>query len=88
VQGKFIEQAFFSHLFQRHNRHAAQALWVNFRSTERNAPARQVLEALGFEPCEFDSGGLILHQCDRLSCNFISVICTIDSGAAQLARAV
>jgi FkbH-like protein len=88
VQGKYIEQALFSHLCQLHNRHAAEVLWVNFRSTERNTPARQVLDALGFEPREFDGGGLILRERERLSCDFITVTCTSENGAARLARAV
>lgn len=49
VQGKFIEQALFSHLARRRGwtaRHVA----VNFVATARNGAARGVLEALGFAP--------------------------------------
>jgi predicted enzyme involved in methoxymalonyl-ACP biosynthesis len=88
VQGKFIEHALFSHLFEHHNRQRAEALWVNFHSTERNTPARQVLEALGFEAGESEGGGLILRQCGRLSCDFISVTCAINNGVAPLVRAM
>lgn len=88
VQGKFVEQAFFSHLFEHHNRYAAQALWVNFHSTERNTPALQVLQALGFEQSNSDVGGLILRQCQRLKCDFISVSCTADDGSESLVRTV
>jgi FkbH-like protein len=88
VQGKFIEQALFSHLFERHNRHGAEAIWVNFHSTNRNTPARQVLESLGFEPCALDSGGLILRECKQLSCDFIEVSCTAESGPVASARAM
>jgi FkbH-like protein len=93
VQGKFIEQGLFSHLFEHHNRHAAPAIWVNFQPTERNTPARQVLESLGFERCgpaeEGCASGLILRECARLSCDFISLICPIENSAsAALARAV
>jgi FkbH-like protein len=86
VQGKFVEQALFSHLFERHNRHVAQALWVNFHSTERNTPARQVLEALGFEQCNSDAGGLILRECDRLKCDFITVTCSLEDSTERLMR--
>jgi FkbH-like protein len=83
VQGKFIEQALFAHLLDSHNRHAAQALWVNFHSTERNTPAWQVLETLGFTASESEAGGLILHQSGPLSCDFITVRCA----HSQVARA-
>jgi FkbH-like protein len=76
VQGKFIEQALFAHLLESHNWHAAEALWVNFHQTERNTPARQVLEALGFKPYESDGGGVVLRQSDPLKCDFICVRCS------------
>jgi len=86
VQGKFIEQALFSHLFRHHNQPAAQAVWVNFHSTERNTTARQVLEALGFKQCTSEIGGLILRQFDHLNCDFINVICTAEDGSAASAK--
>jgi FkbH-like protein len=48
VQGKLVEQAFFSHLQSRHNSVGAQRVRVNFTETKRNQPARQALEAAGF----------------------------------------
>ncbi len=88
VQGKFIEQAFFSHLLQHHNKIGAEALWVNFHSTERNTPAREVLQALGFEQGNLALGGLILRQTERLNCDFITVACSVQNCTEQLARAV
>jgi len=35
VQAKFIEQALFSHLLAHHNPGAAEAIWVNFKKTDR-----------------------------------------------------
>jgi FkbH-like protein len=86
VQGKFIEQALFSHLFRFHNRYAARTLWVNFRSTDRNTPARLVLESLGFQPCRSEGGGLELQQCDNLNCDLISVICASETVEAQVSE--
>lgn len=48
VQGKLIEQAFFSHLQTHHNPKRAPRLRVNFTETARNQPARQALEAAKF----------------------------------------
>jgi FkbH-like protein len=86
VQGKFVEQALFSHLLEHHNRYAAPAIWVNFHSTERNTPAMQILGALGFEQGTSDAGGLLLRQCQHLTCDFISVNCTAEDGGAALVR--
>jgi FkbH-like protein len=92
VQGKFIEQALFSHLLEHHNLHGTRAIWVNFRVTDRNTPARQVLESLGFEHCDAEDGtgrgGLMLRQSNRLSCDFITVNCGVDIDAVPLAKAV
>ena len=52
VQGKLIEQAFFSHLEKYHNPGDAGRIWVNFTETERNRPARQALEAAQFSKSE------------------------------------
>ena len=52
VQSKFIEQALFSHLLEHHNPGGAKAIWVNFKKTDRNTPAHNVLCAIGFQPCE------------------------------------
>ncbi len=86
VQGKFIEQALFSHLLRFHNRYASQTLWINFRSTDRNTPARQVLDSLGFQPCRSESGGLMLHELGNLNCDLISVICAFEASGVQVAN--
>lgn len=52
VQGKLIEDAFFSHLESHHNPMRALRLRVNFRETARNQPARQALDAAGFRKLE------------------------------------
>jgi FkbH-like protein len=75
VQGKFLEQAFFDHLFRDHNPLSARALWVNFHSTERNTPARNVLETIGFSSA--GSGpGMLMPDPAVLRCDFIEVRCT------------
>lgn len=47
VQGKFIEQALLHHLCSRPS-WSASFVEVNFRETDRNAPARAILTELGF----------------------------------------
>jgi FkbH-like protein len=83
VQGKFIEQAFFHHLFEHHNPQAANELWVNFHSTPRNKPAHQVLQSLGFQQHNFSKDQLfegVLHSsADSLRCDFIKVHCSADA---------
>ena len=81
VQSKFIEQALFSHLLEHHNPRSATSIWVNFHQTGRNTPARRVLEAIGFRPCNsaedgFDKG-VILYESRK--CNFIEVRCFVPS---------
>jgi len=48
VQGKFVESALFDHLCSRSDP-PANRIEVNFRKTDRNVPAQQVLEKLGFD---------------------------------------
>ena len=73
VQGKFIEQALFRHLIERHYPDARR-LWLNYRRTDRNAPALSVLTTLGF--AEAPSGGMALDlQPDSLECAFIDTRC-------------
>ena len=85
VQSKFIEQALFSHLLEHHNPGGAKAIWVNFKKTDRNTPAHNVLCAIGFQPCETnDSGtgkGMILQTVEPLKCDFITVRCSAPEGA-------
>jgi FkbH-like protein len=56
VQGKLIEQTFFSHLETYHNPNGAKQLYVKFRQTNRNQPARQALEAARFKKREGSEG--------------------------------
>ncbi|MGH8013241.1 MAG: HAD-IIIC family phosphatase [Candidatus Binataceae bacterium] len=89
VQGKFIEQALFAHLMKHHNRAGASAVWVNFMPTERNTPARAVLESLGFRACDAGSNGsqagAILGDPQKLACDFISVSCGLDAVTSKVA---
>jgi FkbH-like protein len=83
VQGKFLEQAFFHHLIEHHNPEAATTLWVNFRETDRNKPAQQVLESLGFRKCNPATDRLlegVVHKSpDSLRCDFIQVRCSAST---------
>ena len=92
VQSKFIEQALFSHLLEHHNPGGAKAIWVNFKKTERNTPAHNVLCAIGFQPCDaardgVDRGGdgvehgMILRTTQPLRCDFIAVQCSAPTSA-------
>lgn len=73
VQGKFIEQAFFHHLIERHYS-GAKRLWLNFHRTDRNTPALNVLTTLGF--VEDPSGGMAIDLGpDSLKCDFIETRC-------------
>jgi FkbH-like protein len=91
VQRKGIEQAFFSHLLIHHNRGGAGGLWINYSHTERNIPARGVLESLGFQPGktgEVPGGGgagMVLDAPTRIACDFIEVRCAA-TGSAHLAQ--
>jgi FkbH-like protein len=80
VQGKLIEKAFFHHLLEQHNPHAATKLWVNFRSTQRNQPAQQVLQSLGFRECVPGSApfshGMISPSPESLRCDILRVHCS------------
>jgi FkbH-like protein len=63
VQGKLVEEAFFSHLETHHNFGEARRLRVTFTETKRNQPARQVLETCGFTKLE--SGGSFVREMRR-----------------------
>jgi FkbH-like protein len=56
VQGKMVEQAFFSHLERCHNPNGAGGVRVNFKETKRNQPARYALEAANFKRMDGDDG--------------------------------
>lgn len=76
VQGKFLEQALFDHLRKLDGSEMRQ-IWVNYRQTERNTPARLVLQSLQFRATDAALGepeaGLILDDVSSLACGFISV---------------
>lgn len=92
VQGKLLEQAFFYHLLEFHNPDSAKGLWVNFHPTARNKPAQQVLESLGFRPCEAAgngfSQGMVCSACERLDSAPIQVRCACFSQQSLTASAV
>ncbi|HTR37111.1 MAG TPA: HAD-IIIC family phosphatase [Bryobacteraceae bacterium] len=56
VQGKFVEQAFFTHLETHHRQGGTRRLAVNFVETKRNQPARQALEMAGLQRLENREG--------------------------------
>jgi len=86
VQGKLLEAAFFRHLLEHHNPESAKALWVNFHPTERNKPAQQVLESLGFLQSEVRwngfSHGMLRSACEPLECDLIQVSCSSQAPMA------
>ena len=90
VQGKFIEQAFFHHLIEHHNSEASTRIWVNFHETDRNKPAKQVLESLGFSKCDPPPNrqveGVVHSSPETLRCDFIQVRCSIDLAKVNRAR--
>lgn len=72
VQGKFIEQALFHYLMTEENPAGVTHLRVNYRKTERNTPAWNVLNALNF--VERPEGGVALDVAAHpLTCDFIAV---------------
>ena len=69
---KFIEQALFNWLMTTENPGGATLLRVNYKKTDRNTPAGNVLKKLGFTPS--DAGGLELDTGENpLTCTFIEV---------------
>ena len=90
VQRKGIEQAFFSHLLTHHNPGGARSLWINYAQTERNIPARGVLESLGFQPGKAGDvpgggAGMVADASKPIACDFVEVLCTAAS-LSHLAR--
>ena len=85
VQRKGIELAFFSHLLTHHNPYGAGSTWINFQQTERNIPARGVLESLGFQsqtPQAPGSGaGMVADASITIACDFIDIRCTAASSS-------
>ena len=72
VQGKLIEQAFFSWLVQQTGRQET-LLSVNFHATGRNTPAQEVLHSLHFVTCETGNGLCLDLQKHPLSCDFVEI---------------
>ncbi|MDA0323840.1 MAG: HAD-IIIC family phosphatase [Verrucomicrobia bacterium] len=72
VQGKRIEQAFFSYLAEESSPGLTRLL-VNFHPTERNKPALRVLEDVGFRAQDDHSGYSIDIAAHDLSCDFIKI---------------
>jgi FkbH-like protein len=73
IQGKGIEQALFCYLVGDHFEQPAHRLVVNFRATERNAPARSVLESLEFTFGEGTTGAVLQLPSQKLKCDFVRV---------------
>ncbi len=73
VQGKFIEKALFSYLLKNHNPHGSSRLRINYRETNRNTPAKQVLDQLGFKSAGKAGGCVFDGALDSLECDFIRV---------------
>lgn len=71
VQGKFIEQAFLGHLHSSLNPQKSDSIWVNFRETAKNSPARIVLESIGFEKAKERTGMVLDVRACPLNCDFI-----------------
>jgi FkbH-like protein len=71
VQGKFIEQAFFHYLHSNLNPQRSERIWVNFRETLKNSPARMVLESLGFQKVNVGPGMFLDVKARSLICDFI-----------------
>lgn len=74
VQGKFVEQAFFDWISRNPRFGSPRRLWINFRATGKNTPARQVLETIGFAPVDGEEGLSIDLARTSLRCDFIEVV--------------
>jgi FkbH-like protein len=72
VQGKFIEQAFFNHLTQQ-PAGDYKRIWVNYKQTPRNTPARHVLDALSFAERRGEPRLSLELAPNALDCTFITV---------------
>ena len=76
VQAKNIELALISHVVERHNPGRAARIWVNYRQTARNAPARQVLESLSFVKDASGQGMSRTFAPGELACDYIRIKCS------------
>lgn len=74
VQGRFIEQAFLCSLLRRHVEQLPSHIWVRFNATERNGPARQVLEQIGFTDDPAGMGLILVVGQHTLCCDILDVL--------------
>ncbi len=74
VQGRFVEKAFFAFLAGSWAGGAVDRLVVRFRPTDRNGPARTVLEGMGFQPVEAEQGLVLGVSGEVLRCELIRVV--------------
>jgi FkbH-like protein len=83
VQGKLIEAAFFGFLIEGHSPAPATQLIVNFRHTARNTPARQALEALGFEWVSDANAMRLELTCHTVDCRVVHVRHTVGTASVS-----
>lgn len=74
VQGRFIEQAFFSYLLGREGDDAPARLWVRFHATQRNGPARDLLERMNFQDDPTGAGLTLDLDAHPLHCDIVDVL--------------
>lgn len=78
VQGRFIEQAFFWFLVREVAEETPSRLWVRFKATECNGPARYALERMNFQD-DPAGGGFVLNIAEHTP--FCDVVEVIGSGS-------
>lgn len=87
VQGRFVEHALFSHVSHECAGQPAKAIWVNFNPTDRNKPAQNVLNSMGFRSCRAGidevGTGMILDLSNPLKCDFIKITCSFPTHSKQ-----
>ena len=71
VQGRFVEKALFHALVA--GDPSVSRIGVNFTSTGRNTPARQVLLAMGFEEVDGENRMYLDLRKYDLACDFIEL---------------
>jgi FkbH-like protein len=86
VQAKCVEQAFFQFLTEVDGTAGGRRLLVRFRQTERNTPARQLLDSLGFRP-DAEANAMVLPlPCERLKPDVVTVRASGVKAGQSLAR--
>ncbi len=84
IQGRYLEKALLAHLLSEHSGGDTKIVRINYRKTNRNTPAFDVLQSLGFR--ESDEGkdlALPLDSQSQLHCSFIDVQCTARCGGSS-----